>query len=98
LLTFDLISKSALNDLVRKMLDDVSKHNINNSTHLLTVKQVIGDFDVFKFLILQVWITNDLWFKYLRVFFLLWYLYTWSKNDVISSVRKHYCALGLELG
>jgi len=26
-----------------------------------------------------------------------WYLYTWSKNDVISSVRKHYCALGLEL-
>jgi len=27
-----------------------------------------------------------------------WYLYTFSKNDVISSVRKHYCALGLELG
>jgi len=25
------------------------------------------------------------------------YLYTWSKNDVISSVRKHYCALGLGL-
>jgi len=21
------------------------------------------------------------------------YLYTWSKNDVISSVQKHYCAL-----
>jgi len=27
-----------------------------------------------------------------------WYLYTWSKNDVISSFRKHYWALGLELG
>jgi len=33
-----------------------------------------------------------------------WHLYTWSKNNVISSVRKHYCALagglvlGLELG
>jgi len=26
------------------------------------------------------------------------YLYTWSKNDVISSVRKHYCALRLGLG
>jgi len=30
------------------------------------------------------------------------YLCTWSKNDAISSVRKHYCALGgrlrLELG
>jgi len=25
----------------------------------------------------------------------LWYLYTISKNDVISSGRKHYCALGL---
>jgi len=24
--------------------------------------------------------------------------YTCSKNDVISSVRKHYCALGLGLG
>jgi len=34
----------------------------------------------------------------------LGYLYTWSKNDVILSLRKHYCAvggglgLGLELG
>jgi len=26
-----------------------------------------------------------------------WYLYTFSKNDVISSVRKRYCALGLGL-
>jgi len=26
-----------------------------------------------------------------------WYLYTWSKNDVISSVWKHYCALVLVL-
>jgi len=26
------------------------------------------------------------------------YLYTISKNDVILSVRKRYCALGLELG
>jgi len=25
------------------------------------------------------------------------YRYTWSKNDVISSVRKHNCALGLGL-
>jgi len=25
------------------------------------------------------------------------YLFTRSKNDVISSVRKHYCALGLGL-
>jgi len=25
------------------------------------------------------------------------YLYTCSKNDVISSVRKYYCALGLGL-
>jgi len=25
------------------------------------------------------------------------YLYTWSINDIISSVRKHYWALGLEL-
>jgi len=25
------------------------------------------------------------------------YLYTFSNNDVISSVRKHYCALGLGL-
>jgi len=27
-----------------------------------------------------------------------WYRYTWSKNDVISSVRKHNCASGLGLG
>jgi len=27
-----------------------------------------------------------------------WYLYTFSKNDVISPVRKHYCALDLGLG
>jgi len=27
-----------------------------------------------------------------------WYRYTWSKTDVISSVRKHNCALGLGLG
>jgi len=26
------------------------------------------------------------------------YRYIWSKNDVISSVRKHICALGLGLG
>jgi len=26
------------------------------------------------------------------------YRYTWSKNDVVSSVRKHNCALGLGLG
>jgi len=26
------------------------------------------------------------------------YRYTWSKNDVISFVRKHNCALGLGLG
>jgi len=26
------------------------------------------------------------------------YLYPCSKNDVISSVRKHYCAFGLGLG
>jgi len=26
-----------------------------------------------------------------------WYLYTFSKSDVISSVQKHYCALGLVL-
>jgi len=26
-----------------------------------------------------------------------WYPYTFSKNDVISSVQKRYCALGLEL-
>jgi len=25
------------------------------------------------------------------------YRYTWSKNDVISSIRKHNCALGLVL-
>jgi len=30
--------------------------------------------------------------------FQIWYLYTCSKNDVNSSVRKHYCALGLGLG
>jgi len=27
-----------------------------------------------------------------------WYRYTRSKNDVISSVRKRNCALGLVLG
>jgi len=26
------------------------------------------------------------------------YLYTWSNNDIISSFRKHYCALGGGLG
>jgi len=26
------------------------------------------------------------------------YLYTFSKNKVISSVQKRYCAFGLELG
>jgi len=26
------------------------------------------------------------------------YLYTLSKNDIISSVRKHYCALVLKIG
>jgi len=29
---------------------------------------------------------------------LIRYLYTWSKNDIILLVRKHYCALGLFLG
>jgi len=32
---------------------------------------------------------------YISVFFNR-YLYTFSKNDVISSVQKHYCSLGLE--
>jgi len=32
------------------------------------------------------------------VILIMRYLYTWSKNDVVSSVRKRYCALGLELG
>jgi len=27
----------------------------------------------------------------------IWYLYTFSKSDVISSDPKHYCALGLGL-
>jgi len=26
------------------------------------------------------------------------YPYTWSKNDIISSVREHNCALGFGLG
>jgi len=26
------------------------------------------------------------------------YLYIWSKNDVITAVRKRYCTLGLVLG
>jgi len=33
----------------------------------------------------------------LAAIFVGWYMYTCSKNDVISSVRKH-CALELELG
>jgi len=32
-----------------------------------------------------------------RASIVLRYLYTFSKNDVISLVRKRYCALGLRL-
>jgi len=34
LMSKNLISKSVLKDLVRKVLDEVSEHNISNSAHL----------------------------------------------------------------
>jgi len=50
----------------------------------------------------RLWLSNQLkkWTLFFDVLFWkcnLWYLYTWSKNDVILSVRNHYCALGLGL-
>jgi len=34
----------------------------------------------------------SIYLQYLRINQNFGYLYTFSKNDVISSVRKHYCA------
>jgi len=36
-------------------------------------------------------------YEWILSIYFVWYLYTFSKNDVISSVQKRYCALALGL-